>query len=569
MVGNHVGLDAAGGGTVGNGVGLHLSGAPESKVGDGSPLGRNVVSGNTGSGVWLGPGSNGSEVKGNWIGLAADGLAVLGNGGHGIQVTGSGLVEMGGVPDAGNVVAGSGTGGLGHGMVLESEPGNVAMQGAHRVMGNWLGFNAAGQPGPNRGDGIRIQGLANNQVGPDNRVGHNQNAGVAIVAGWLPARGNRVLGNAIHSNQQLGLDLGGDGPTANDVGDADEGPNGLLNHPVVVVHGPPAALWVVEARAAPGTPLRLEWFANGLADASGFGEGEVFVDAREIVADAEGLARWFGPLPSLMPGGCLSATVTDLITGDTSEFSPCVVPPLESLMDFGDAPLSGMRTLLADDGARHVVDPAVSLGLLLDGEREARVEAENALGDDQDGLADEDGVVLPSPWNPLADEPLTVTVSSSGYLQAWVDLDGDGVWSEPTEQVLKDRVLEKGTHRVPVQVRGGFREGPTHVRFRFSTLPGLGSHGLAPDGEVEDYRVELSRGSIPWLERWGIEDGQIELVIGTRVGRTYQVEATSRLGPSHWLPMGEPVEANTGTLTLRFPVTNEAEGYYRVVQTGP
>ena len=50
--------------------------------------------------------------------------------------------------------------------------------------------------------------------------------------------GNRVLSNSIFSNSELGIDLSGGaqnaaGDTANYPGDADEGPNGLQNKPVI------------------------------------------------------------------------------------------------------------------------------------------------------------------------------------------------------------------------------------------------------------------------------------------------------------------------------------------------
>jgi hypothetical protein len=45
------------------------------------------------------------------------------------------------------------------------------------------------------------------------------------------ANGNTILSNAIFSNEGPGIDLDADGPTANDQGDVDTGPNGFQNKP--------------------------------------------------------------------------------------------------------------------------------------------------------------------------------------------------------------------------------------------------------------------------------------------------------------------------------------------------
>ena len=58
--------------------------------------------------------------------------------------------------------------------------------------------------------------------------GKNDSTGVAT-----PPAYNRILSNAIYGNSAVGIDLGNDGPTANDEGDADIGANALQNAPVI------------------------------------------------------------------------------------------------------------------------------------------------------------------------------------------------------------------------------------------------------------------------------------------------------------------------------------------------
>ena len=54
-------------------------------------------------------------------------------------------------------------------------------------------------------------------------------AGVSVSSGT----GNQILGNAIHHNSGLGIDLGTLGMTPNDDLDADTGGNELQNYPII------------------------------------------------------------------------------------------------------------------------------------------------------------------------------------------------------------------------------------------------------------------------------------------------------------------------------------------------
>src|SRR6185436_18542591 len=51
--------------------------------------------------------------------------------------------------------------------------------------------------------------------------------------------------------------------------------------------------------------------------------------------------------------------------------------------------------------------------------------------------------------------------------------------------------LLAGTNTVPFAITPGALPGARYVRCRYSTTGGLTSDGFAPDGEVEDYRVNL------------------------------------------------------------------------------
>ena len=100
--------------------------------------------------------------------------------------------------------------------------------------GNWLTGNTISDNGLS---GVRIDDADDNSVGlPDRKVNTitgNAQDGVAVDSG----QGNAVANNSIYGNDDLGIDLDDDGPTANDgLGDPDPGPNGLQNHPTITGH---------------------------------------------------------------------------------------------------------------------------------------------------------------------------------------------------------------------------------------------------------------------------------------------------------------------------------------------
>lgn len=162
------------------------------------------------------------------------------------------------------------------------------------------------------------------------------------------------------------------------------------------------------------------------------------------------------------------------------------LPPPE--LDFGDAPDPTFPTLLANDGARHVYMPNICLGATVDPEPDGQPDP-NALGDDNNGIDDEDGVVFTSLLYPGSPAKVKVTASVGGYLDAWMDFNADGDWNDPLEQIFISKAIVAGTNDLFYGVPPDAVAGPTFSRFRFSMAGGLGYTGQAPDGEVEDYEV--------------------------------------------------------------------------------
>src|SRR5205807_8631857 len=128
------------------------------------------------------------------------------------------------------------------------------------------------------------------------------------------ANANVISSNSIFNNTALGIDLGGDGVTANDANDADTGPNNLQNFPVfnsaVSSGGSTAIHGTLNSTAS--TTFRVEFFSNPSCDASGNGEGQTFLGASSVTTDVGGNATINTTFPvNLTIGSFVTATATD------------------------------------------------------------------------------------------------------------------------------------------------------------------------------------------------------------------------------------------------------------------
>ncbi|HVF35205.1 MAG TPA: hypothetical protein VND91_07760 [Candidatus Saccharimonadia bacterium] len=127
----------------------------------------------------------------------------------------------------------------------------------------------------------------------------------------IPSTGNRITRNRFRDNAGAGIALGLCTNT-NDVGDADTGPNELMNSPVItgIANGAGGELLVTGTAPANST---VELFQAAI-DPSGFGEGDAFLG--QATASAGGN---FAVSASAAPGGAVTATATNA-GNNTSEF---------------------------------------------------------------------------------------------------------------------------------------------------------------------------------------------------------------------------------------------------------
>ncbi|MPZ99756.1 MAG: hypothetical protein GEU80_10550 [Dehalococcoidia bacterium] len=308
--------------------------------------------------------SFGDLVAGNLIGT--DGVQALGSG-TGLQVFGVGTDIVG------NVVSGN----AGDGIDYSSTGPEAAF-----IRGNLIGTDASGTVAlPNGGAGIRVSAgghdvrIGGADAGAGNVIAHNGLGGVLVSDVQGAATGNLVLGNSIFANGGLGIDLNGDGVTANDPGDLDPGfegiANNLQNFPVLDADELAAGHVAGTLDSRPGDDYRIEVFASAEPDASGYGEGARLIGATTIEVHPGGDAPFTVDLGegNLTPGEWLTATATNLRTGDTSEFSLAVQvggeapsePPADlALLVSASADRSGAQPLdgaTLEAGAAYVLVP--------------------------------------------------------------------------------------------------------------------------------------------------------------------------------------------------------------------
>jgi parallel beta-helix repeat protein len=171
--------------------------------------------------------------------------------------------------------------------------------------------------------GISIGGDAERIIVEGNTISKSQGHGVVIFTTGL---GNTLHNNSIFSSGGLGIELGNDWVTPNDIGDQDIGPNNLMNFPVLTFARINKGKLIVEGIIDTQNPqtVTLEFFANPVpipgGNPSGYGEGAVFLGTTKPNL----LGNFTVSLPAANPGTLISATATDA-DGNTSEFAANIV----------------------------------------------------------------------------------------------------------------------------------------------------------------------------------------------------------------------------------------------------
>ncbi|HEU4390331.1 MAG TPA: hypothetical protein VFV34_21185 [Blastocatellia bacterium] len=328
--GNYVGTNVSGNsalGGAGNGVAAAiLSYGMNTSVGGTAPGARNVISGNSSSGVFIYQG----KVQGNYVGVNATGNAAVPNSDTGVASAG-GTTIGGTTPAARNVISANT-----YGVTIDNT------SAATLVQGNYIGTNANGTGAiGNRRDGILLGGLfpvRNASIGgmtrsAGNTIAFNGGNGVVVypaTSGSLVSSRNLIMANSISGNAKLGIDLidsSGEGVTPNDPGDTDAGANGLQNFPVLSSAVRSAAAITISGtlNSASNATFTIEFFHNHACDSSAHGEGRYYIGYINVRTNGAGNAAFSATFPYAPPAGeVITATATP-VDLNTSEFSHCVV----------------------------------------------------------------------------------------------------------------------------------------------------------------------------------------------------------------------------------------------------
>jgi hypothetical protein len=419
----------------GAGVNAGIDGLKFANGSDGSAVRGLIITNFTRNGIQIDSGADGVSITNNWIGTTGNGTSGDGNSNNGINVQGANTVIGGTGVNDGNVITNSGNEGINltgtgatgtviQGNIIGLDPdgstgsgntdvGIAVLSGAHNttiggtdpqarniismnyegieinsnnnvVQGNYIGTDITGllARGNRLDDGVEIKaGASGNLIGgtaagAGNLIAFNALDGVNVVSG----SDNTVLGNLIHSNTGLGIDLGTSGVTANDTDDADTGANSLQNYPVITqaeITGTDLTLSGSLDTDGLNTQYRIEFYGNaaGTQDATN-GEGRVYLGSITVTTDGSGDAAFTNITLSgvtLVAGDYVTATATritdpgqvgtddQLAYGDTSEYAANVV-----IVEGNNAPVALADSYTAVEGVPYTSQLGVDDLLLND-----------------------------------------------------------------------------------------------------------------------------------------------------------------------------------------------------------
>lgn len=284
----------------------------------------NLIAGNKNLGIFIAE-SNTASIQGNIFSSNEAGTAYIPNQMGDIKVFDSPYLRIGGETSSyGNVIP--------QGVSVESNTvDNVGLKIKH----NLLGISKTGYVfpvAPDR-DGIFIE----NATGyPEISFNTITNFDTAIVVNWdsmVPISKNKIYGN-----REMGIDLEGDGVTPNDTLDADSGPNGLQNFPIIsnVDVDDYGAVKIINfdvtLHSAANKQYLIEVFSSPFCGSNGYGQGkQVFAFNNGITTNGDGNSNiWHISelYPTNVIGPCLTATATEFDGAHylgTSEFSQGVM----------------------------------------------------------------------------------------------------------------------------------------------------------------------------------------------------------------------------------------------------
>jgi hypothetical protein len=435
LEGCFIGTDPTGTIARGGGDGVYARG---STIGGALPSLRNVISGNSGFGVW----TNGGFIQGNFIGIDATGTTALPNGTNVLAAgAGSARTTIGG-PAApagappGNVISGSLSEGIRFIPHCQVCGPYCQVCTTASIQGNLIGTNAAGTAAvPNLGHGVVAERFCDPErvprrcssagIGGGNVIAYNLGDGIA---------GHAFIGsNSIHSNSGLGIDLGVDGPDPNVEG---SGSNTPILIAAISYGGSTTILGTYNGH--PGWYGAIELFSSSECDASGYGEGATPIGSTTVTTDAQGNASFSVVLP-------LSLELGSVVTGttSTSEFSACrIVTDGLPFLVLSVAPTSGGAaggTPVTVAGFGFLPDASLTIGGAM---------AENVIVVGSTEIDATTPSLSPGTLNDVAvtngslqeDQPLQTAILAKGWLADFLDVPQSEIFHDDIEKIFRNAI---------------------------------------------------------------------------------------------------------------------------------
>ncbi|MEZ5596734.1 MAG: LamG-like jellyroll fold domain-containing protein [Pseudomonadales bacterium] len=545
ILGNYIGTDATAMAAIGNSQeGVKITGGAVLNFLGGTAAGsRNIISGNLNDAIAVtGAGTDNNQVLGNWVGVNATGNVALANGDDGIQIGGSASSNLVGDGTAAgrNVIAGNADDGV---QLYDLGVGN-------RVQGNYIGVGADGTTViGNTNRGVQVYGGSTNNLiggtnpGEGNIIAGSGDDGVQIIA--AASTGNSVLGNLIYGNADHGIDLDNDGVSDNDALDSDAGPNSLQNTPDLQAASTSGSQVYITGSlfSTPSTNYRIEFFSAASADPSAHGEAEQLIGAITVTTAGNGGVNFDQVFSAVVAAGdIVTATATNLTTGDTSEFALNVTATEGLIVDTTDDTLDGVTTSIAALIASPGADGHISL-------REAITAANNtANGKSPDRIvfgldASDAGYVDPTPGAPGSGDEYWVIAPTAALPQI-------------TDAVILDARSQDGYAGLPVVALDGTSAGASvdglyvAVGATGTEISGLAIYNFSRDG------IQAWSGSLVFRGNH----------IGTDVTGTLDLgngQSGLRLTSSNSL-IGGPVQADRNIIVgnnIGIQIANGSDGY--------
>ncbi|HWT16594.1 MAG TPA: right-handed parallel beta-helix repeat-containing protein [Patescibacteria group bacterium] len=258
-------------------------------------------------------GGSDHSVEGCFIGTSVDGTGDEGNAGNGVSGSANGVQIGGPGLHQRNVVSGNTAAGVnlsGNDWLIQNNVIGTAADGTTALGNSFGGISSTGSGG-------RIAG---------NRIRNNGVRGIGLPPTAVQVD---IAGNAIFNNAGLGIDLNNDGLTANDANDADIGPNGLQNFPVLtgvtsLAAGDLRLAGLLIRPAGSTLTVRFDVFRSASCDAGGHGEGEVFLGSQSVTFLAAAPETFSFDLDDVnLPSASVVTVSATAGAGATSEFSAC------------------------------------------------------------------------------------------------------------------------------------------------------------------------------------------------------------------------------------------------------